>query len=348
MQRKIFDKLSTDYLLSEISGVIVARDLQTLDDYLAAPRSGRRVPLNANQRTAIWQLYESLSKELDRRGLQTWEGIRAGAARAVQEGKTKKRYDGVIIDEAQDLNPTALRMLLGVAASPDRLFCTADANQSIYGSGFRWVDVHSDLRFQGRTGVLRHNHRSTRQIGEAANNYLYGASLDEVERPTYRQTGPNPAIRIVNTPEEEAALIARFVEGARREFHLGLGACAVLVPSKRNGEPIAQRLRDLGVDALFMEGRALDLESPAVKVLTCASAKGLEFPIATVAGFVEGQLHGAPDGASSDEVEEALLRMKRTLFVAMTRAMRGLLVVAPARHPVPLFQDFDRQFWNVG
>ena len=35
-------------------------------------------------------------------------------------------------------------MLVGLCRAPDRLFVTADANQSIYGSGFRWTDVHAE------------------------------------------------------------------------------------------------------------------------------------------------------------------------------------------------------------
>jgi superfamily I DNA/RNA helicase len=54
----------------------------------------------------------------------------------------------------------------------------------------------------------------------------------------------------------------------------------------------------------------------------------------------------AARGAGQDETEEGLARQRRVMFVAMTRAMRVLLVVTPDR-PSPLFTGFDPQLWNA-
>ena len=76
------------------------------------------------------------------------------------------------------------------------------------------------------------------------------------------------------------------------------------------------------------------------------SAKGLEFPVVAVAGFIDGLPPAGGRGAGEDETEEALARQRRTMFVAMTRAMPSLLVVTPDR-PWPLFTGFDPQLWNT-
>ena len=95
------------------------------------------------------------------------------------------------MDEAQDLDPPLLRLLLQLCKSPSRFFITAHANQSIYGSGFNWSDVHEALKFSGRTSVLRANYRSTREIGEAAQSYLSTGILDdEPIEYKYMQNGP--------------------------------------------------------------------------------------------------------------------------------------------------------------
>ena len=94
------------------------------------------------------------------------------AEECVAKGGVGPNYDAVVIDEAQDLDPSALRLLVRLCDKPNRIFITADANQSIYGSGFNWSDVHEHLRLQGRTSILRVNYRSTREIGEAAQSYL--------------------------------------------------------------------------------------------------------------------------------------------------------------------------------
>ncbi|MBI3964313.1 MAG: UvrD-helicase domain-containing protein, partial [Chloroflexi bacterium] len=353
-QAQTVERLSPDYLLEELNGVIEARALATLDDYLATSRAGRRVALNATQRTAVWRVYEAYWAALARRGVRTWQQVRRRAAELAAAGQAGEPYDGVLIDEAQDLDATALRLLVALCRAPGRLFVTADANQSIYGSGFRWTDVHEDLRFKGRTGVLRANHRSTRQIGEAAHAYLRDGALDAEDAPErapereYVSTGPPPAARAVATPFDETQLLARFLSGAARAFRLGIGSCAVLVPSEASGRAIAGRLVDAGVEALYTPGRELNLGHRAVKVLPLKSAKGLEFPIVAIAGLLDGPVPGASKSAALDEAAEANLRERRTIYVAMTRAMRALLVVTPAGHPSPLLQGFDPQLWNTG
>ncbi len=155
-------------------------------------------------------------------------------------------------------------------------------------------------------------------------------------------------MRAVRQPYDETELLARFLPGAARQFRLGTGACAVLVPSQEAGKQIASRLVDAGLQAIYMPGRELDLERKEIKVITLKSAKGLEFPVVALAGFLDSPIPGIPKNVASDEGEEALLRERRTMYVAMTRAMRALLVVAPANSSHPLFDGFDERHWNTG
>ncbi len=350
-QEQSISRLRPDYLLEEMNGVIDGRELATLDDYLKTSRAGRKVSLNVTQRTAVWRLYEAYRKVLKSNRLRTWQELRRRAADIARAGKAGPQYDGVIVDEAQDLDPAVLRLLVMLCCAPNRLFVTADGNQSIYGGSFRWTDVHDDLRFTGRTGILRTNHRSTRQIGEAAHAYLRDGVTDEdtaAQERTYVASGPVPTVRVVERTYDETQLLARFLPGAAKQFHLGIGSCAVLVPSEPAGKAIAARLNSAGVKARYMPGRDVDLEVKAVKVITMKSAKGLEFPIVALAGLLEGHVPGAAKGMSPEEAEEANLRERRTFYVAMTRAMRALLAIVPADHPSPLVQGFDATLWNTG
>lgn len=348
-QARTIERLHPDYLLEEFESVIEGRELATLEDYLATPRAGRVVRLNATQRTAVWTVYRIYAQTLAQEGVQTWAQMRRRAVEVVRQGQGPTPYDAVVVDEAQDLDPTILRMLTLLCREPNRLFIAADANQSIYGSGFRWTDVHDRLRFQGRTGVLHTNYRSTREIGEAAQSYLgVGAIDDERADHLYEHSGPTPAIRPVATVGDEAQLLARFLPGAARAFRLGLNSCAVLTPSEKAGRAMADRLTSQGVEAVFMPGRDLDLTTRSVKVVTLKSAKGLEFPVVALAGFLDGPYPALPNGLGLEEEAEALQRERRTMFVGMTRAMRALLVLPPAGRSSRLLQGFDARLWNVG
>jgi len=242
-----------------------------------------------------------------------------------------------------------LRLLIKLCKDPSRLFITADANQSIYGSGFNWSDVHESLKFQGRTSVLRANYRSTREIGEAAQSYLETCMLDTepIER-MYMNNGPLPAVRSVHNESEETLLLMRFLRKAARDLRLGIGSSAILCPSNEAGKTLAANLTKAGLEATFMEGKNLDLTQKGVKVLTLNSAKGLEFPIVALAGFRASRYDYLSLAVFDQEQEEEASRLRRIIFVGMTRAMRALLVIVPARSTSALITGFDPTYWNTG
>ncbi|MBE7385832.1 MAG: UvrD-helicase domain-containing protein [Leptolyngbya sp. SIO1E4] len=348
-QRLILERLTPEYLIEEISTVIESRELQSLEDYQTTSRAGRIVPLNRIQRQAIWHLREHLNQHLVEQGLETWEQLRSRGVVLLRSMENPPVYDAVIVDEAQDLPPNTLRFLVQLCKAPNRLFITADANQSIYGSSFRWGNVHSDLKFVGRTGILRVNHRTTREINEAAHDYLQISLLDDeaIER-QYINFGPPPAVRAVADKAAESQLLAQFCRMAAREFRLGIDACAILTPSERSGKDLAGQLNYLGLEATYMSSKDLDLGKTGVKVLTLKAAKGLEFPIVAIAGFIGSRFPYMPKGTSEEAAQEILNRERRTLFVGMTRAMRALLIVVPEKKPSILLQGFDKTLWNLG
>ena len=342
-QAQAIERLGTAYVKDEIHQIIIARQIATFEDYLTARRPGRKVRLNELQKRAIWCVYNTYTQQLKKVGIESWEQARVRAEALVADDSAYQSYDAVVVDEAQDLNPAILRLLIALCKTPSRFFITADANQSIYGSGFNWSDVHESLKFQGRTSLLKANFRSTREIGEAAQSYLSTGLLDDepVEH-KYMHNGPLPLMREASSSEEEMQLLMRFLRGATRELHFSLDACAVLCPNNDCGRAMAANLKKSGIEAAFMEGRKFDLSYRGVKILTLNSAKGLEFPIVALAGF-SGTRY---DRATSDtEKEEELALLRRTLFVGMTRAMRALLVMVPAKTSSPLLTGFDARYW---
>ena len=349
LQRRLLEQLGYDYLIEEMKKIIIARQIMSIEKYEVAPRAGRKVRLSVAQRRAVWRIYEKFVSLLEHANVETWEQMRARAEAIAADDQEFQSYDAVVIDEAQDLDPSMLRLLIKLSKSPDRVFITADANQSIYGSGFTWADVHESLKFRGRTSILRANYRSTREIGEAARSYLAYGILDSepVER-EYINNGLLPVARRIANSREEVDLLARFLPIAARECRLGTSACAIFCPTEAIGRTIAAALVTHNIEAIFMSGRELDLSKRGVKVLTLKSSKGLEFPVVALAGFIDANYPVIPSHASEDEREEILARERRTMFVGMTRAMRALLVVVPTQTNNPLLAGFDANYWNLG
>jgi superfamily I DNA/RNA helicase/mRNA-degrading endonuclease RelE of RelBE toxin-antitoxin system len=348
-QRQALERMGFDYLQQEILRIIIAAQLASVEEYLAAPRSGRRMPLNASQRRAVWSVYETLQTLLERDGNTTWEQQRARAERLVATGQSDLYYDAVVVDEAQDLDPSALRLLVQLCRTPGRLFITADANQSIYGSHFNWSRIHDELQFRGRTAILQANYRSTQEIGEAAQAYLAQEVLDAepIER-HYTYHGPLPVVRKVYNEQDEAQLLASFLTAAAHLYRLPISACAILCPTEKTGRSFVTALARYEIEATFMPGQQLKLTQPGVKILTLNSSKGLEFPIVAIAGLHKsGKYTQKPTYTTREEQAEALAIERRLLFVGMTRAMRAMLVALPARSSSPLVTGFDKSHWNM-
>ncbi|HVB25615.1 MAG TPA: UvrD-helicase domain-containing protein [Ktedonobacteraceae bacterium] len=347
-QRQTIERMGCEYLLQELNSVIVARQLTKLVEYQKTPRNGRKMPLNPTQRWGVWKVYERWCELLRQSGRETWQQRRSRAEMLFEQGSSFQRYDAVVVDEAQDLDPSLLRLLVKLCISPTHLFITADANQSIYGSGFNWSDVHTSLKFQGRTSILRTNYRSTRELGDATQSYLtYGELEPEATQPQYVNSGPTPDVRAVLNNQHEAQLLASFFKKAVLSLRLAMGSCAVLCPNERVGREIASALSRQGLEATFMKGSELNLTRPGIKVLTLSSSKGLEFPIVALAGFTGIHYPYISAEASDDEQAEQLARERRVLFVGMTRAMRALLVITPTGSDSPLFEGFVPTFWNM-
>jgi hypothetical protein len=97
----ILARLPFSFLGDEIDWI---RDqaLTSRDEYLAAPRTGRKRPLNEEQRQAIFTLLREYQTELNERNLTDWTGAAFAAWRLACEGKLQLPvYDLVFIDESQ-------------------------------------------------------------------------------------------------------------------------------------------------------------------------------------------------------------------------------------------------------
>lgn len=339
-------RFSESYLLDEINSVIIAQRLNDLAAYLSYPRHGRREALSAIERELVWKISREFLKALSSHQVETWGELRVKAARLVDEGRSNISFDAVIVDEVQDLEPAMVALLARLPVDRSMLFLTADAGQSIYRSTFNWEEVLKTLDIVAEISDLPGNYRSTEQIDAAAKNYL-SISSARVADERYAHEGPVPVLYEVGDEEAEGAAIAQFVSGASKVLRLSQSSCAVLVPNRSQGEKIAHRLSSLGLPAEFRIGRDLDISSDGVKVLPFQSAKGLEFPIVVVAGLWAPSFPYVPAGASSAELSEIEALQRRAMFVAMTRAMRALMVVKPKSQKSKLLASFDHALWTL-
>jgi superfamily I DNA/RNA helicase/mRNA-degrading endonuclease RelE of RelBE toxin-antitoxin system len=341
--------IRADYLLEEFKWIIEGRNIDTLEKYLDMDRSGRGYAFNPSMRKAVWNIYQHTKRYLREKGLLSWGDLRSRALALVQSRQWKKRWDYVIIDEAQDLTPTALSLCVEIAQDPKGIFLTADASQSLYNRGFAWKNVHDSLKIVGRTRILRRNYRTTRQIVDAANSLMIGTGAGDKEalEQEYVHVGPKPVLYRSQTRAGQLQWLVDQLKKASRELRMPLGSAAVLSPTNDIAEEVAAQLNQIGLPVRYMRGKDLELDTPHIKSMTIHSAKGLEFPIVAYPLFEEGIVPFPLEDERAEDLDKHLAQERRKTFVAWTRAMRRLFVTTQIDNESPFFTDLDLDLWTI-
>ena len=327
LRQKALDRISDRYLKEEFDWILSGRGIESLEEYLEAPRPGRGHAFRAGLRETVWTLYQAFNEEVKKRGIEPFSDIRKEALEIVREGKWSGHFDYVVVDEAQDLTPTALCLMAEVCKSAEGLFFASDVKQSIYSRSYTWATAHPRLQFKGRTSLLKKNYRSTAEIDKAAFDVLEQEADGDVVVSESLHNGALPILLDGVESAGQGEWAAKFIRQMSRHLRMKTSAAAVLVPTKDIGARLAKDISAAGVPCQYFLGRDLDLKQDIVKVLTLHSAKGLEFPVVIVCGFEDGTF---PVRNNFDEEEVYLERMRherKLLYVGMTRAMRGLMVI---------------------
>lgn len=336
------------YLLEEFEWIIEGQNCQTFEDYDAAQRVGRGIPFNHSLRKTVWQLYQTYANYLQQQDRLTWGQLRQAALRQVQKGAFTRRWEYVVVDEAQDLPPVALALCVELCKDPTGLFLTADANQSLYNRGFRWKNVHKQLRVQGRTRILRRNYRSTRQIGLAAADILNGVEASDAEaaEQEFVHTGVLPVVYAADGASDQAHWLAKQIWQAAQELRLPVNSAAVLVPRNSLARNLAKLLADQGLPARYVPSREVRLEDRCVKVMTLHAAKGLEFPIVALAHVEADRLPRETTATDPEDIKEHLHDQRRLFYVGCTRAMRHLFVTYDRSLPSRFLDLLSDEHWT--
>lgn len=316
----------------EIRGVIKGLDLVSVEAYKAIRRYGRKTALGPVQREAVWKVYEAYQRRMRVTGIHEYADAAPMVLALAKNGPLSKRYDDIIVDEAQDLKPVDLRAIQLLVAPGGTLMVLGDAAQTLYSRGFSWVQAGISAR--GRTSILRINHRNTCQIAEAAaqlilHNTLMRSSNEYVDPQWTRREGPRPRLLISATTYEQIDLVYRQILELLDTQTCRLSDIAILCSTNKLCEQYKNILAGSGLRAVLHTDQEFDILEEQIKVMTIYSAKGLEFPVVFLMGLTEGNLPHAARQTGQDE-EEAQLEIERErmlCYVGMTRAAEMLYLV---------------------
>lgn len=335
------------YWKEEVDHVIKGRGLTDFDEYAELDRVGRRTPMRHEHRVAMWELYLEYERLLDEAGARDVNDAIITARDLVRSGRVPHEFGPVVVDEVQDLDVVGLQLVHAIAGDgPDGLMVIGDGQQSVYPGGLTLAEAGIDVR--GRAAVLRSNYRNAAEVLETASGVVAGDPFDDLEGTpdeevqefdTRRTGGITVTVRAPDQPDLDAALVLQI--RAAHEAGVPLGDMAVLGfrPSDvAHFRGVLAREGLSTVDLLEYDGVSVD----RLAVGTFKHAKGLEFGYVLLPGLRQGDLDEW-SGESAESHRERVERMRRELFVGMTRARDGLwLGYLDAEPAGPLRTSFEK------
>src|SRR5690606_21740773 len=168
-----------EYWQEEVTNVIKGRGFTSFDEYANCARPGRLVRLNVDDRRAVWALYRGYDSLLREEGIHDFNDL-VLLAEAALSREPLTDYAAVIVDEAQDLSLSMVRMLHGlVGDGQDAFTLIGDGQQSIFPGGY--VLSEAGISLSGRGVVLDLNYRNTVEIQEFANALIADSAFTDID-----------------------------------------------------------------------------------------------------------------------------------------------------------------------
>ena len=247
------------FLLSEWENVVDAWQLDSWEAYRDVRRLGRKTRLPSERRLVLWAIFERVREELATRGLVTRANMFGSLAEKLG-GRPNPPFDFVIVDEAQDIGVPQLRFLAALGGQrPNGLFFAGDLGQRIFQTPFSWKAMGVDVR--GRSQILKLNYRTSHQVRAKADRLL-GPEVADVDgnvedrRGTVSAfNGPDPAVRLFNTQQEEADAVGQWLQQCVSEG-VSPGEMGVFVRSAAQLDRARKAVADAGFFFQVLDERA--------------------------------------------------------------------------------------------
>lgn len=335
----VLARFNLNFVLGEWLDVVDAWQLQAWEDYRDVKRLGRKTRLNETQRQTLWQIFEGVQTRLDTAGVMTHAHMFTLLASKLAALKHPP-FEFVVVDEAQDVSVSQLRMLAAMAGvapdgsgqiRPNSLFFAGDLGQRIFQQPFSWKSLGVDVR--GRSRTLHINYRTSHQIRQQADRLL-GPEVSDLDGITESRKGTvsvfnGPAPLIEGYPNEKAEIsgvakhLVRWTKEGIAPHEIG-----VFVRSDEQVQRAADALKDAGLRFRVLDEYVETAEGEA-SVCTMHLAKGLEFKAVVVMACddevlpLQSRIESVMDEA---DLEEVYNTERHLLYVACTRARDHLLV----------------------
>ena len=331
-----------------------------LVNFLANARALRRTPDEIRQRLASTTprvhyfgrlgiaVLERYNAALAAEGRIDFSDMLHRAADTLEGGTNPlPKFEHVLVDEFQDTSAAMARFLKALlAATGGRLFAVGDDWQAIY--GFAGGDLDYIVNFESHFGpvsttMLNVNYRSPAIVVEAG-AALIAHNPKQVPKQVVVARQDRGEAFVHEVPDDDAAIVGATIRLIQEERQRGRPE-DILVLSRTNHllEPMNEACRRNRIPVADSERNIA-----GVRLLSAHKAKGLEANVVIVANASD-HLLGFPSKVENPDVLEPV-RMstgndaaeeRRLFYVALTRAMKRIHIVARKGLPSPYLAEIE-------
>ena len=315
--------------------VVQAQEVYDKVAYCKATRLGRGVRLDRKVRMQLWDVFDEYQNIMNEKQQRDVETAMYECRKIIESKKLTGQYTSIIVDEGQDLSPSAFRLLRALAGDEHEndIFIVGDSHQRIYRN--KAVLSKCGINVRGRSSYLRINYRTTEEIRKFAFGLLNGVSFDDLDEDYDNGKGcqslthgDKPEIKQFATPEEELDYIVNKIKELEASGVEQKNICIVARTHKLLYNYISG-LQRAGIKSFEIKANKTDDRSfEGVRIATMHRVKGLEFDHVFAVAVNKKVL---PFGSKADFEDDISLEEFRTgekclLYVALTRARKSAYV----------------------
>lgn len=324
----------------EWNRIVIAQEVLSLEQYVKATRNGRGTRLDRKKRMQVWKVFENYQNLMKENQIRDINTAMYESTKLLQSAGKRSGYVSVIVDEGQDFSDNAYRLIRALAGEEHRndIFIVGDSHQRIYRNHPTLSKCGINVR--GRSNILKINYRTTEEIRKHAFALLNGISFDDLDEDLdpgdkcqSLTHGENPIYECFNNANDEFDFLLSEVKKLK-ENGVALTDICVVARTKKLVDDYVALFTRVGIRSYAIKRNKVDDRSfDGLRVATMHRVKGLEFKYVFVAA-VNNRVIPLPSAINkTDAISEAesITSEKCLLYVAMTRAQKGVYITSYGR-----------------
>ena len=332
--------LDTSFYEEEWNRIVIAQEALTLEKYVKATRNGRGTRLDRKKRMQVWKVFENYQNLMKENQIRDINTAMYESTKLLQSSGKSPRYTSVIIDEGQDFSDNAYRLIRALAGEPhpNDIFIVGDSHQRIYRNYPTLSKCGINVR--GRSSILKINYRTTEEIRKHAFALLSGISFDDLDEDIdlgdkcqSLTHGEKPIVQSFNNANDEFDFLLDEIKKLKNNG-VDLTDICVVARTKKLVDDYIALFTKAGIRAYAIKRNKVDDRSfDGLRVATMHRVKGLEFKYVFIAA-ANSRIIPLPSAINkTDAVSEAesITSEKCLLYVAMTRAQKGVYITSYGR-----------------